>query len=84
MFKIICDGISGDDGNLYRYFLSRDPNNDVPIEGANAFTYSYCFRMWNDIKVSHMFILILIPELYMLNNVILTGMMTEKYWWFQE
>jgi hypothetical protein len=56
MFKIICDGISGDDGNLYRYFLSRDPNNDVPIEGANAFTYSYCFRMWNDIKsVSHVY-----------------------------
>jgi len=56
MFKIICDGISGDDGNLYKYFLSRDPNNDVPIEGANAFTYSYTFRMWNDIKsVSHIY-----------------------------
>lgn len=56
MFKIICDGISGDDGNLYRYFLSRDPNNDVPIEGANAFTYEYTFRMWNDIKsVSHIY-----------------------------
>lgn len=56
MFKIICDGISGDDGNLYRYFLSRDPNNDVPIEGANAFTYRYTFRMWNDIKsVSHIY-----------------------------
>jgi hypothetical protein len=56
MFKIICDGISGDDGNLYRYFLSRDPNNDVPIEGANAFTYSYTFRMWNDVKsVSHIY-----------------------------
>jgi hypothetical protein len=56
MFKIICDGISGDDGNLYRYFLSRDPNNDVPIEGANAFTYEYTFRMWNDTKsVSHIY-----------------------------
>jgi hypothetical protein len=56
MFKIICDGISGDDGNLYRYYLTRDPNNDVPIEGANAFTYNYTFRMWNDIKtVSHIY-----------------------------
>ena len=56
MFKIICGGISGDDGNLYRYYLSRDPNNDVPIEGANAFTYAYTFRMWNDIKsVSHIY-----------------------------
>jgi hypothetical protein len=56
MFKIICDGISGDDGNLYRYFLSREPDKDVPIEGANAFTYEYTFRMWNDIKsVSHIY-----------------------------
>jgi hypothetical protein len=56
MFKIICDGLSGDDGNLYKYFISRDPNKDVPIEGANAFTYEYTFRMWNDIKsVSHIY-----------------------------
>ncbi len=56
MFKIICEGISGDDGNLYRYFLSSDPDNNVPIEGANAFTYSYHFRMWNDFKsVSHIY-----------------------------
>jgi hypothetical protein len=56
MFKIICDGTSGDDGNLYRYFLSRDPNSDIKVEGANAFTYEYTFRMWNDIKsVSHIY-----------------------------
>jgi hypothetical protein len=56
IFKIICDGISGDDGNLYRYFLSREPNSDVPIESANAFTYEYTFRMWNNIKsVSHIY-----------------------------
>jgi hypothetical protein len=56
MFKIICDGISGDDGNLYRYFISREADKDVPIEGANAFTYEYTFRMWNDIKsVSHIY-----------------------------
>jgi hypothetical protein len=56
IFKIVCEGISGDDGNLYRYFLSSDPNNDIPIEGANAFTYSYHFRMWNNFKsVSHIY-----------------------------
>ena len=56
MFKIICDGISGDDGNLYKYFISRDPDKNIPIEGANAFTYEYTFRMWNDIKsVSHIY-----------------------------
>lgn len=56
IFKIICDGIKGDDGNLYRYFLSREPNSDVPIEGANAFTYEYTFRMWNNSEsVSHIY-----------------------------
>jgi hypothetical protein len=56
MFKIICDGVSGDDGNLYRYFLSREQENDVPIEAANAFTYEYTFRMWNNVNsVSHIY-----------------------------
>jgi hypothetical protein len=56
IFKITCEGISGDDGNLYRFFLSRDPNNNLPIEGANAFTYEYTFRMWNDFKsVAHIY-----------------------------
>jgi len=56
IFKVICEGISGDDGNLYRFFLSRDANNNLPIEGANAFTYAYTFRMWNDFKsVAHIY-----------------------------
>lgn len=56
IFKIVCDGISGDDGNLYRFFLSREPNSDVPIESANAFAYEYTFRMWNNIEsVSHIY-----------------------------
>ena len=56
IFKIVCEGISGDDGNLYRYFLSSDPDNNLSIEGANAFTYVYTFRMWNDFKsVSHIY-----------------------------
>jgi hypothetical protein len=56
IFKIICDGVSGDDGNLYKYFISKEPDKDVKIENANAFTYEYTFRMWNDIKsVSHIY-----------------------------
>lgn len=56
IFKIVSEGISGDDGNLYKYFLSSDPNNNVAIEGANAFTYEYTFRMWNDFKsISHIY-----------------------------
>lgn len=56
IFKIVCEGISGDDGNLYRYVLSHDEKSDLPIEGANAFTYEYTFRMWNDIKsIAHIY-----------------------------
>jgi hypothetical protein len=56
MFKIVIEGISGDDGNLYRFFMSRDPNNNIPVEGGNAFTYEYTFRMWNDFRsVAHIY-----------------------------
>jgi len=56
IFKVICEGLSGDDGNLYRYYLSRDANSNIPIEGANAFTYKYTFRLWNDPRsVSHIY-----------------------------
>jgi hypothetical protein len=56
IFKIVCEGIAGDDGNLYRYFLSSDPNNNIAVEGANAFTYEYTFRMWNDFRsIAHVY-----------------------------
>lgn len=56
IFKIVCEGSTGDDGNLYRFFLSRDANTNLAIEGANAFTYEYTFRMWNDFKsVAHIY-----------------------------
>ena len=41
IFKIIAQGISGDDGNLYRYFLSSSPSTNIPVEGGNLFTYKY-------------------------------------------
>ena len=34
IFKVVCEGISGDDGNLYKFFLSRDQNSNVPVEGG--------------------------------------------------
>lgn len=48
LFKMVIEGVSGDDGNLYRFFMSRERDSDVPVEGGNAFTYEYTFRMWND------------------------------------
>jgi hypothetical protein len=56
IFKVICDGVSGDDGNLYRYFLSTKLDENKPVEGANAFAYEYTFRMHdNPVEVSHIY-----------------------------
>ena len=50
VFKIIAKGISGDDGNIYKYFLSTNPVENVPVEGGNFFTYKYHFRLSDDQK----------------------------------
>jgi hypothetical protein len=56
VFKVICEGVEGDDGNLYRYYLSTSPDENKPVEGANAFAYEYSFRMWdNPNEVSHIY-----------------------------
>lgn len=48
--KIIAQGTAGDDGNLYRYFLSSSPTENKPLEGGNFFTYKYHFRLSDDQK----------------------------------
>jgi len=56
IFKVICDGVSGDDGNLYRYYLSTKMDENKPVEGANAFAFEYSFRMHdNPVEVSHIY-----------------------------
>ncbi|MEQ6165818.1 hypothetical protein AAOE16_01375 [Ekhidna sp. MALMAid0563] len=45
IFKVIMEGLQGDDGNLYQYFLSADPDVNEEVEGSNAFTYEYSFRL---------------------------------------
>ena len=56
IFKIISEGVSGDDGNMYRYYLSTNADENRPIEGANAFAYEYSFRMHNDYEeVAHIY-----------------------------
>ena len=56
IFKIICEGVAGDDGNMYRYYLSTNADDNRPIEGANAFAYEYSFRMHNDNEeVAHIY-----------------------------
>ncbi len=48
LFKIIAQGISGDDGNLYKFYMSTDRDENQPIEGGNIFTYEYTFRLSNN------------------------------------
>ncbi len=56
IFKVICEGMNGDDGNMYRYFLSTSDSQNRPIEDANAFAYEYSFRMHDDVEqVSHIY-----------------------------
>jgi len=50
VFKIIAQGISGDDGDIYKYFLSTNQVENVPVEGGNFFTYKYHFRLSDDQK----------------------------------
>lgn len=49
VFKIIAEGLSGDDGNLYKYFLSTSPKENIAVEGGNFFTYEYHFRLWDEV-----------------------------------
>ncbi len=56
VFKLVVEGISGDDGNLYRLFLSTDNQQNRPIEGAFAFYFKYKFRLHDDInEISHIY-----------------------------
>lgn len=45
IFKLIIQGKKGNDGNLYKLFLSELPEENHPIGGGNSFAYEYTFRM---------------------------------------
>lgn len=45
IFKLVADGISGNDGNLYYYYLSESKSENRSVEGANGFAYEYAFRL---------------------------------------
>lgn len=56
VFKLIAEGIKGDDGNLYRYFMSTEADKNVEVEGGNAFTFEYSFRLHSDSRqTSHVY-----------------------------
>jgi len=56
IFKMIIEGIEGDDGNLYRLYLSQLSTENQPVEGAFAFYFKYKFRLNDDVnEVSHIY-----------------------------
>jgi hypothetical protein len=56
IFKLIIEGLDGDDGNLYNLFVSNKSDENIPIEGGNAFAYSYCCRLSDKMGfVSHLY-----------------------------
>lgn len=56
VFKVCARGTEGDDGNLYKYFMSTSSTKNVAVEGGNAFTFEYTFRLNDDAsEVSHVY-----------------------------
>ena len=55
IFKLVVDGVSGDDGNLYRLFMSVKNNENRAVEGGNAFMYEYSFRLNSTRQIAHLY-----------------------------
>jgi hypothetical protein len=56
VFKLVCEGVSGDDGNMYTLFFSTDPNQNRAVEGGFAFYYKYKIRLHDNVnEVSHIY-----------------------------
>lgn len=56
VFKLVVEGLEGDDGNLYKLSLSSDKQSNVKLEGGNIMTYEYCFRTSDqELNTCHLF-----------------------------
>lgn len=55
IFKMIIDGDSGDDGNLYKLFMSVSSKENKEVEGGNAFMYEYSFRLNSGKQIAHLY-----------------------------
>lgn len=56
VFKLVIDGMNGNDGNLYKLFLSIKPDQNVNVEGANAFAYEYSVRLQSEANsIAHVY-----------------------------
>lgn len=56
IFKVMVEGLTGDDGNMYRFFMSSKQNDNAPVEGGFAFYFKYKFRLYDTAdQVSHIY-----------------------------
>jgi hypothetical protein len=56
IFKVVVEGIDGDDGNLYKLFLSSKKEESVSMEGGNSFYYECSVRLPEDVpSVCHVY-----------------------------
>ena len=55
VLKLVVEGLTGDDGNAYRLFLSMEAGRNVAVEGANAFAYEYTFKTPENRSLSHIY-----------------------------
>lgn len=55
VLKVVVEGLKGNDGNHYRFFLSEDPGRNKGIEGANAFAYKYTFKLHKAQTLAHIY-----------------------------
>ncbi|MGV6861970.1 MAG: hypothetical protein ACWA41_09370 [Putridiphycobacter sp.] len=45
VFKVICKGLTGNDGNAFKYSLSYNKEKNVFVENGNIFTYEMSFKL---------------------------------------
>lgn len=56
VFKVVAEGLSGNDGNLYQYFISSSNKSNLEIVGTNSFSYELTIRLNNKKEdVSHLY-----------------------------
>ena len=50
VFKLVVEGVSGSDGNLYNVTLSRMDNSNMPPAGSRVFAYSWTFPLPSEVS----------------------------------
>ena len=52
----MAEGLTGDDGNRYTFFISTAQDNNLPVEGAGVYYNALTFSLWDDtVNISHVY-----------------------------